>query len=47
MKRKGVSIEQIVAPVKQHDLGVLVTDIARKLSFAEHTFYAGRNSMVA
>ena len=31
MKRKRFSVEQIVAAVKQHDLGVSATDIARKL----------------
>lgn len=39
MKRKRFSVEQIVAAVKQHDLGVSATDIARKLGIAEQTFY--------
>jgi len=29
----------MVAAVKQHDLGVSATDIARKLGIAEQTFY--------
>ena len=39
MKRRRFSVEQIVAAVKQHDLGVSATDIARKLGIAEQTFY--------
>ena len=47
MKRKRFSVEQIVAAVKQHDLGVSVADMARKLGIAEQTFSAGRSSTVA
>lgn len=32
-------MEQIVAAVKQHELGTPVGDIARKLGVAEQTFY--------
>ncbi len=39
MKRKRYSVEQIVAAVRQHDLGVSAADIARKLGIAEQTFY--------
>ena len=39
MKHKRYSVEQIVAAVKQHELGVSATDIARKLGIAEQTFY--------
>ena len=39
MKRKRYSVEQIVAAVKQHELGTPVTDICRKLGIAEATFY--------
>ncbi len=39
MKRQRFSVEQIVAAVKQHDLAVSATDLARKLSIAEPTFY--------
>ena len=39
MKRKRYSVEQIVAAVKQHELGAPAADIARKLGIAEQTFY--------
>ena len=39
MKRKRYSVEQIVAAVKQHELGVSATDTPRKLGIAEQTFY--------
>jgi len=39
MKRKRYSVEQIVAAVKQHEMGISVADIARKLGIAEGTFY--------
>lgn len=39
MKRKRYSVEQIVAAVKQHELGTSVTDISRRLGIAEATFY--------
>jgi len=39
MKRKRYSVEQIVAAVKQHELGTLVAEIVRKLGIAEATFY--------
>ena len=39
MKRKRYSVEQMVAAVKQHDMGLPVGDIARKLGIAEQTFY--------
>ena len=39
MKRKRFSVEQIVAAVKQHELGTPVADIVRKLGIAEQTFY--------
>ena len=38
MKRKRFSVEQIVAAVKQHDLGVSAVDIARKVGITEQTF---------
>lgn len=37
MKRKRYSVEQMVAAVKQHDMGLPVGDIARKLGIAEQT----------
>ena len=39
MKRKRYSVEQIVAAVKQHELGTPAAEIARKLGIAEQTFY--------
>lgn len=39
MKRNRYSVEQIVAAVKQHELGTSASDIARKLGVAEQTFY--------
>lgn len=39
MKRKRYSVEQIVAAVKQHELGTPVAEIVRKLGIAEQTFY--------
>jgi hypothetical protein len=35
MKRKRYSVEQIIAAVKQNELGTPVPDIARKLGVAE------------
>ncbi len=43
MKRKRYSVEQIVAAVKQHEMGTPVADIARKLGIAEQTFYRWKN----
>ena len=39
MKRKRYLVEQIVAAVKQHEMGLQAGDIARKLGIAEQTFY--------
>ena len=47
MKRKRYSVEQIVAAVRQHDLGVSAADIARKLGLRSRPFIAGRSSMEA
>ena len=41
MKRKRYSKEQIVAAVKQHELGAPVADIARKLGIAEQVTFHG------
>ena len=43
MRRKRYSVEQIVAAVKQHELGTSAADISRKLGIAEQTFYRGKN----
>lgn len=40
MKSKRFSVEQIVSALKQHDAGLPLADIARKLGIAEGTFYA-------
>ena len=39
MKRTRCAVEQIVAAVKQNELGTPVAEIARKLGIAEQTFY--------
>ena len=39
MKRKRYSTEQIVAVIKQHELGTPAADIIRKLGIAEQIFY--------
>ena len=39
MARKRDSVEQIVAAVKQHELGTPVADLCRKLGIAEAFFY--------
>jgi putative transposase len=39
MKRKRFSTEQIVAAMKQHELGTPAAEIIRKLGIAEQTFY--------
>ena len=39
MKYKRYSVEQIVAAVKQHELGTPAGDITRRLGIAEQTFY--------
>lgn len=38
MKRKRYSFEQIVAAVKQHELGAPAANIARNPGIAEQTF---------
>lgn len=39
MKRKRFSIEQIVAVLKQADLGLPVADLIRQIGISEQTFY--------
>ena len=39
MARKRYSVEQIVAAVKQHELGTSVPELCRKLGIAEASFY--------
>ena len=39
MKRKRFSVEQIVAVLKQAEMGTPVSDLIRDLGIAEQTFY--------
>ena len=39
MKRKRFSVEQIVAVLKQAELGTPVADLIRKVGITEQTFY--------
>ena len=39
MKRKRFSVEQIVAVLKQADLGMPVADVIRQTGISEQTFY--------
>jgi len=39
MKKKRYSVEQIVAALKQHEAGMSVGEVTRKLGIAEQTFY--------
>ena len=42
MKRKRFSVEQIVAVVKQAEMGTPVADLIRKVGITEQTFYRWR-----
>ena len=42
MKRKRFSVEQIVAVLKQAELGAPVADLIRHQGIAEQTFYRGK-----
>ena len=39
MKKKRFSVEQIVAVLKQAELGVPVAEVIRKVGISEQTFY--------
>ena len=39
MKRKRFSVEQIVAVLKQAELGMPVADVVRQMGISEQTFY--------
>ncbi len=39
MKRKRFSVEQIVAVLKQAELGMAVSDLTRQVGISEQTFY--------
>jgi putative transposase len=47
MKRKRFSVEQIVALVKQAELGLPVADLIRQVGISEQTFIAGRKNTPA
>ena len=47
MKCERFSVDQIVAAVMQHNLGVSATEIGRKLGLAEQTIYFGKSSTMA
>ena len=42
MKRKRFSVEQIVAVLKQAELGLPVADLIRQVGISERTFYRWR-----
>jgi putative transposase len=44
MKKKRFSVEQIVAVLKQAELGVPVAEVIRKVGISEQTFYRRRSS---
>jgi putative transposase len=39
MKKKRFSVEQIVAVLKQHELGMPIADLVRQVGISEQTFY--------
>ncbi|HEU5340211.1 transposase [Edaphobacter sp.] len=39
MKKKRLSVEQIVGVLKQAQVGVLVAEVIRKAGISEQTFY--------
>ena len=39
MKRKRFSVEQLVAVLKQAELGMAVSDVTRQMGISEQTFY--------
>ena len=46
MKRKRFSVEQIVAVVKQAELGLPVADLIRQVGISEQTFYRWKKQFV-
>ena len=42
MKKKRFSTEQIVAALKQAEMGLVVSDLIRQLGIFEQTFYRGK-----
>jgi putative transposase len=45
VKRKRFSVEQIVAVLKQAEMGIPVADLIRHLAIAEQTFYRRKQSV--
>ena len=45
MKKKRFSVEQIVAVLKQAELGVPVAEVIRKVGISEQTFYRWREAV--
>src|SRR5260370_34267697 len=46
MKKKRFSVEQIVAVLKQAELGVPVAEVIRKVGISEQTFYRWKKQYV-
>jgi putative transposase len=46
MKKKHYSVEQIVAVLKQAELGVSVAEVIRKVGISEQTFYRWKKQYV-
>ena len=46
MKRKRFSVEQIVAVVKQAEMGIPVAELIRQVGIAEQTFYRWKKQYV-
>jgi putative transposase len=46
MKKKRFSVEQIVAVVKQAELGVPVAQVIRKVGISEQTFYRWKKQYI-
>jgi putative transposase len=47
VKRSRFSVEQIVAVLKQADLGMSVADVIRKIGVSEQTFYRWKRQYVS
>jgi putative transposase len=46
MKKKRFSVEQIVAVLKQAELGVPVAEVIRKVGISEQTFYRWKKQYI-
>ena len=47
MRRSRFSVEQIVAVLKQAELGMPVADVIRQIGISEQTFYRWKKQYVA